>query len=267
VATLNKKIVHTVFEDIAEKFPTRPAIQHAGREISYGELNRLSDDIARWLKQAGVKRDVIVGIVLESSIDYVAAIIGVMKAGGVFLPLDMSFPEKRLDYILSTTVPEVIISEKAFAPIGQRLAAVGFRHEACPVILIDRDLRVALRGDDAQTPAPTADSGTLPDPDDSCYIIYTSGSTGMPKAIEGCYKSLSHFVHWEVKEFGFDERVRVTQLPPVTFDASLRDIFVPLISGGMLCRTKRSARTCKRSSNGWRRPVSPWFIACRPCSG
>ncbi|KJS29781.1 MAG: hypothetical protein VR64_19125 [Desulfatitalea sp. BRH_c12] len=264
MATLNKKIVHTVFEDIAEKFPTRPAIQHAGREISYGELNRLSDDIARWLKQAGVKRDVIVGIVLESSIDYVAAIIGVMKAGGVFLPLDMSFPEKRLDYILSTTVPEVIISEKAFAPIGQRLAAVGFRHEACPVILIDRDLRVALRGDDAQTPAPTADSGTLPDPDDSCYIIYTSGSTGMPKAIEGCYKSLSHFVHWEVKEFGFDERVRVTQLPPVTFDASLRDIFVPLISGGMLCIPDKEIRTNMQALIQWMETAGVTLVHCVP---
>jgi len=283
VATVNKKIVHEVFEATAEKYPGRTAIRQAGREISYGDLSRVSDDIARLLKQVGVKRDVIVGILLESSIEYVAAIIGVMKSGGVFLPMDMSFPEKRLEYILHKTVPEVIISENAFEAAGRRLEAVGFSHGACPVILVDPDLRVTVRGDNGPKESGPRESGTvsvdrspfavngqrptandLPDPDDSSYIMYTSGSTGVPKAIVGCYKSLSHFVHWEVKEFGFDERVRVTQMPPVTFDASLRDIFVPLITGGMLCIPEKEIRTNMKALVRWMTSSGITLVHCVP---
>ncbi|MFH0993937.1 MAG: amino acid adenylation domain-containing protein [Pseudomonadota bacterium] len=285
---MNKKIVHTVFEEIAEKFPGRTAIKHAGREISYGDLSRVSDDIAILLKQVGVERDVIVGILLDSGIEYVAAIIGVMKAGGVFLPLDMSFPDKRLEYILGKTVPEVIISEKAFEAIGRRLEAVGFSHGACPVILVDPDLRVTVRGDNGPKENGPKESGpkesgtvsvdrspfavsfqrstinNLPDPDDSSYIMYTSGSTGAPKAIVGCYKGLSHFVHWEVREFGFDERVRVTQMPPVTFDASLRDIFVPLITGGMLCIPEKETRTNMKALVRWMTTSGITLVHCVP---
>ncbi|MEI6261394.1 MAG: amino acid adenylation domain-containing protein, partial [Deltaproteobacteria bacterium] len=287
MVTVNKKIVHTVFEEIAERFPGRIAIRHAGREISYCDLNRLSDDIAKLLKHVGVKRDVIVGVLLESSIAYVAAIIGVMKTGGVFLPLDMSFPEKRLEYILRKTVPEVIISEMAFEAICERLEATGLtkdilgNHE-CPVILVDQTtaffsktqseinpFRYSWNSSDvlfknriALSEADGAES--FPDPDDSCYIIYTSGSTGVPKAIEGCYKSLSHFVHWEVKEFGFDERIRVTQLPPVTFDASLRDIFVPLITGGMLCIPEKDTRTNMKALVQWMEEAGITLVHCVP---
>ena len=266
MATVNKKIVHTVFDRTAEQFPEKTAVLQAGRGISYGDLSRASDDIAAILKRTGVGRGVIVGVLLESGIEYVAAIIGVMKAGGVFLPLDMSFPEKRLEYMLAKTAPEVIIAEGAFEATGRRLAAMGFDHGACPAVLIDKDLRATLRG--GRGPGGKGDgaggAGPLPDPDDSCYIMYTSGSTGVPKAIEGCYKGLSHFVHWEVKEFGFDERVRVTQLPPVTFDASLRDIFVPLITGGTLCIPEKGARANMKELVAWMEEAGITLVHCVP---
>ena len=300
VATVNKKIVHKVFEETAKRFPGRTAIRQAGREISYGDLSRVSDDIAKLLKQVGVKRDVIVGVLLESSIAYVAAIIGVMKAGGVFLPLDMSLPEKRLEYILNKTVPQVLISEKSFEAIGERLELTGFtkntlKGQTCPVILVDQALAefsnqpstlsgtskgaqsavhnysfdVDLSGRWSLHPAGWTDSAVSlpdsdPDPDDSCYIIYTSGSTGAPKAIEGCYKSLSHFVHWEAKEFGLDEQVRVTQMPPITFDASLRDIFVPLITGGMLCIPEKRIRTNIKELVRWMAVSGITLVHCVP---
>ncbi len=302
MATVNKKIVHKVFEETAERFPGRIAIRQAGREISYSDLSRVSDDIAKLLKQVGVKRDVIVGVLLESSITYVAAIIGVMKAGGVFLPLDMSFPEKRLEYILNKTVPQVLISEKTFEAIGEQLEVADFiknilKGQTCPLILVDQALAEfsnqpsTLRGTskgaqslvhnyssdvvrygkwslhpagwtdgDVSLPDPDPD----PNPDDSCYIIYTSDSTEAPKAIEGCYKSLSHFVHWEAKEFGLDEQVRVTQLSPVTFDASLQDIFVPLITGGMLCIPEKGIRTNIKELVRWMAVSGITLIHCVP---
>lgn len=266
VSTVNKKIVHTVFEETARQFSARTAVQHAGREISYGDLKRMSDQIAALLTKAGVRRDVIVGIALTSSIEYVAAVIGVMKAGGLFLPLDLSLPEKRLAYILGQTVPRVIIAPKAFAAAGRALAAAGFDHGACPVLLLDPAHGVALRQDGAPKPGEDGQDGgrSLPDPDDGCYIMYTSGSTGTPKAIEGRYKSLSHFVHWEVKQFGLDERVRVTQLPPVTFDASLRDIFVPLITGGTLCIPDQETRTDMKALLHWMDASGITLVHCVP---
>ncbi|MFH0728006.1 MAG: amino acid adenylation domain-containing protein [Pseudomonadota bacterium] len=281
MVTVNKKIIHTVFEEIAEKFTEKIAVRHAEREISYGDLNRLSGDIASRLSAVGVQRDVIVGILLESGIEYVAAILGVMKAGGVFLPLDMSFPEKRLEYILTKTVPEVLIADEGFDEVSRRLAGAGIRDGASPVILIDPDFRVTVRGEIGSTEKISGDSSlftvhsspftvhrppvtALPDPDDSAYIMYTSGSTGEPKAIVGCHKSLSHFVHWEVKEFGFDEHVRVTQLPPVTFDASLRDIFVPLITGGTLCIPEKEIRTDLNALLRWMEATGITLVHCVP---
>ena len=261
---VNKKIVHTVFQQIAEEFRDRTAVQHGKREISYGGLSRLSDDIAVLLKQAGVGRGVIVGITLASSIEYVAAIIGVMKAGGLFLPLDMSLPQKRLAYILGKTAPAVVIGAPDFAAVGDRLEAAGFDHTACPVLFVGPEHKAALRQGRSLPPRTPENGVALPDPDDGCYIMYTSGSTGNPKAIEGCYKSLSHFVHWEVKAFGLDEKVRVTQLPPVTFDASLRDIFVPLICGGRLCIPEAETRTNMKTLLRWLDSAGITLMHCVP---
>lgn len=266
---VNRKIVHTVFEATAERFPGRTAVRHGGRSISYADLSRVSDGIAALLRQAGVKRDVICGVPIESGIAYVAAIIGVMKAGGVFVPIDLSFPEKRIAYMLHITPPAVIIADAAFAETGERLAAAGFDHRSCPAVLIGADLCPTLRdsragGTGAPVVALGADAGTFPDPDDGCYVMYTSGSTGVPKAIEGCYKSLSHFVHWEVKEFGFDEHIRVTQLPPVTFDASLRDIFVPLITGGTLCIPEKEIRSNVKELLRWMEAEGVTLVHCVP---
>ena len=72
-------------------------------------------------------------------------------------------------------------------------------------------------------------------PDDLSYIYFTSGTTGVPKAIAGRLKGIDHFIRWEIEELGLDETVRVSQLLPVTFDGSLRDIFVGLCAGGVVC--------------------------------
>ncbi|HJW86005.1 MAG TPA: AMP-binding protein, partial [Candidatus Brocadiaceae bacterium] len=242
---MNKKIVHTVFEATAERFPDRIAVETGSRSISYSALKSASDNIARRLRSAGVQKEVIVGTVLKSGIEYVATIIGVLKAGGVFLPLDMEFPDKRLEYILNTTVPGVVITGKEDCDnVLKRFKAPGIREKPFTILAIDDNLHLSsIRETDVPESCAISEDLGLPGPDDSNYIMYTSGSTGEPKAIVGCHKSLSHFMHWEVQEFGFDEQVKVSQFPPVTFDASLRDIFVPLITGGRVCIPEKEVKT------------------------
>jgi amino acid adenylation domain-containing protein len=263
----NKKIIHTVFESKIDQFANNIAVEYGNRHISYQELNSGANKIALCLKEMGIKKDTIVGITLESSIEYIVSMIGVMKAGGIFLPLDMTFPESRINYILNKTAPEVIITEKNISDnLSKQLT--GLVEKLCSIIIIDKELNLFV-GDDnrryrIRDKTIANDLDLSISPDDSNYIIYTSGSTGEPKAIVGCHKSLSHFIHWEIKEFGLDEQVKVTQLAPVTFDASLRDIFVPLLTGGTLCIPEQKVKNNIRLLIDWLENSKVTLMHCVP---
>ena len=263
---MNKKIVHTVFEATAERFPDRIAVETGSRSISYSALKKASDTIACRLRAAGVQKEVIAGIVLKSGIEYVATIIGVLKAGGIFLPLDMEFPDKRLEYILNTTAPGVVITGKEDCEnVLKRFHTIGFGEKLFTIFAIDDNLHLSrIRKTDVPEDSAISEDLGLPGPDDSNYIMYTSGSTGEPKAIVGSHKSLSHFMHWEVQEFGFDEQVKVSQFPPVTFDASLRDIFVPLITGGRVCIPDKEVKTNVKHLIEWIERTGVTLIHCVP---
>lgn len=252
MSVLNKKIIHSVFEAKIDQFANNIAVEHGGRHITYQALNDNANHIAQNLIERGVKKDVIVAITLESSIEYIAYMIGIMKAGGILLPLDMTFPESRLRYILNKTAPEVIITEKHGIDKLTRL-----QEKPCQIMTVDGELNLSVNQEKIY-------ENSIPSPDDSNYIMYTSGSTGEPKAIVGCHKSLSHFIHWEIKEFGLDEQVKGTQLAPVTFDASLRDIFVPLIAGGTVCIPARKVRENITRLIDWMADSKITLVHCVP---
>lgn len=252
MSALNKKIIHTVFESKIDQFANNIAVEHGVRNITYKALNDNANQIAQNLIEIGVKKEVIVAITLESSIEYIAYMIGIMKAGGILLPLDMTFPESRLRYILNKTVPQVIVTEK------HRIDKLrGLQEKPCQMLTVDGELNLSVKEG-------IHEKIVLPSPDDSNYIMYTSGSTGEPKAIVGCHKSLSHFIHWEIKEFGLDEQIKGTQLAPVTFDASLRDIFVPLISGGRVCIPERKVRENISRLIDWMTDSKITLVHCVP---
>lgn len=262
---MDKRLLHTVVEHTAGMFPQHIAITHGTRRITYEALHAASLRMAACLTTLGVQKDAIVGIALGSSIEYVVTILGVMRAGGVFMPLDLSGPAERLAYMLKKTVPKVLVvgSQPAQDDWSERLAAWP---EPPPLLQVGQDLTITLADGtvyDAGT-APAAPLGTGPGPDDSNYIMYTSGSTGNPKAIVGCHKSLSHFMHWEIQEFGLDHTVKVSQFAPVTFDASLRDIFVPLVTGGMLCIPEAADRQQAASLLKWLHTCGITVLHCVP---
>ena len=256
---MNKKILHTVFAHTANEFAKKTAIVHGQNAINYEDLNVKSTRMSLYFREMGVKQDVIVGIALERSIEYIASIIAVMKAGGIFLPLDMKLPEMRLDYILTKSRPKIIIigaSQKDTVTL--KFESLGLDEKQMPMIEIDQNL--TLRPSIKENGVTDFESH----PEDSLYIMYTSGSTGAPKAILGQNKSLSHFVHWEKKEFELDEQVKVTQLAPVTFDASLRDIFTPLICGGTVCIPEDHIRSNIQKLIQWVEETEISLIHCVP---
>ncbi len=238
---MNKKIIHTVFEQKAAQFPTRIAIEESSREITYQELNQTANCLAQALQVLGVELGSRVGVLLPSGIDLVTALLATFKAGGVYVPVDLAFPTQKLQHILRQCQPQVLItSETSVAAVLQLLDSASIPYTYLLALQANGTQRVYTN--------PAVSMPAMPDflvdlatnlplvshPDDGNYIFYTSGSTGEPKAILGCHKSLGHFIDWEITEFGTTETCRVSQLTQVTFDASLRDIFVPLCTGGTL---------------------------------
>ncbi len=282
---MDKRIVHHVFEQTAAHFPENIAVELAGCRLDYARLNQEAETLAQVLRSNPVDPQVPVGIFMPSGLDYLISILGVAKAGGIFMPLAVDFPRQRLITILTHTQPQVILTDIDHADLLNQLCNTGlfpdvtirvvsFREEA-PLAVFSPD---HIPGMPAQsggvTHRPTgpciADPSTAdlsdyqPGPDDGLYVMHTSGSTGIPKAILGCHKGLSHFVHWEIREFGLTPDLRVSLLAPPTFDVSLRDIFVPLLVGGTVCIPDPETRNHSSRLLDWLDQSGITLMHCTP---
>ncbi len=239
---MDKMIIHRVFENIVERFPKNIAAEDSARCVTYQELNAYANRIADAIDELNVNAKSIVGIYFEASIEYIAVVLGVLKAGAIFMPLSPRFPDKRLISILNNTEPNIFITGAHLEnELTLKLKNPGLSLCAKHMLVLkDRStfrVKVLPSGTSVANEHNMTDEN-LPlrtEPDDGCYIVTTSASTGEPKAILGCQKGLTHFIRWEIDEFGLNNGVRVSLLSPVTFDVSLRDIFIPLIAGGTLC--------------------------------
>jgi len=221
--TINKKLFHSVFAGVCERYPAAGAIETSGITLSYQQLDRASRHLAARLTRLGCGRGDVVGLYLPASPLYVLSLLGVARAGAAFMPLDVRAPAHRLAQMCSQTRPRCLITT---ADLQDALAESGYT--AASLMLLDQtDL---IQG----SAALSACSG-MAEPDDLAYVIFTSGSTGKPKAIAGQHKGLSHFIHWEMQTFGLVTDCRTAFMAAPTFDVSLRDILVPLLAGGTLC--------------------------------
>jgi amino acid adenylation domain-containing protein len=214
------------FLEVAETEPGRVAIEQGRQQWSYTDLAATASAIATALQENGMKPHHVVAISGPRSFELVASLLGVMICGGVFMLLDPNLPEKRREIMSAEADPDYLIEIQ-----DSDQQQPGHR----PITI------VSLRGKDSSTPIDLAQSRSTPPevniyaPDDPLYIFFTSGSTGKPKGIRGCYKSLNHFIHWQRQTFQISSTDRVAQLTTLSFDAVLRDIFLPLTAGSTLC--------------------------------
>ncbi|PSL21502.1 non-ribosomal peptide synthetase [Chitinophaga ginsengisoli] len=252
------KPVQQLFADTAAQYPLLVAIEEEAGRISYEELEKDSNRLARLLKAKGVVPGDTISVVLPSGINLVTAMLAVMKSGGIYLPLDPRQPQRILSGILQQLEPVMLITDssslqdvKGFAgdiPLLLEMPASGEE------ILSELDIEFSsLIGVEKRPYRCFTPESTLPEyevlpeelssaaldimlPDDApAYVFYTSGSTGVPKGIKGTHRSLSHYIQWHSKEFAVGIDSRISQIAPVTFDASLKDILVALTSGATLC--------------------------------
>ncbi|HEX3048887.1 MAG TPA: non-ribosomal peptide synthetase, partial [Bacillota bacterium] len=207
------------------RFCDLPAIEYNNTQISYRELDTRSEAIACKLAAKGIKQGAFIAVLLDNKIELIATLIGILKAGCVFIPLDPLHPVKRMEVMLQSTDTRYLLIDK---PNHQLLAHLS-KEQGGGIEAIVED----------ESPTQESPMFSRPEveyhPEDAIYIYFTSGSTGRPKAVLGMNKSLAHFINWEIETLKIDTPWRVSQFTSPSFDASLRDFFVPLCSGGTVC--------------------------------
>ncbi|HEV3457989.1 MAG TPA: amino acid adenylation domain-containing protein, partial [Thermoanaerobaculia bacterium] len=218
-----------MFGEAAQRYPASPALRRGRLELTYGELDLASDRVGAALREQGAGQGRPVAILCEQPEDVICGVLGALKAGAVFVPLDPRTPERRLQAMLDAVVPAAfVVGEGPAADLAAALAAPG---GGPPVLRMQGGVLADAADPNGAGPRELQELG----PDDPCYLYFTSGSTGQPKAITGRFKSIAHFIRWEIEALGVAAGWRVSQLINPSFDAFLRDVFVPLCAGGTVC--------------------------------
>lgn len=235
--------LHEYLVRSAARTPEQVAIVDPGvAEISYAELDRLSDRLRDRLRALGVLPGDRVGVYLRKSIDSVATIFGSLKSGAAHVPVDPTGPPPRNALILADCTVRVVVTERRFVDgLKEAWAAIGF--DPAWIVLDEpwggppphRPLGTALDHLDAESPTPgPAGANARPGQDELAYILYTSGSTGKPKGVMISHENASCFIDWCSREFAPRADDRFTSHAPFHFDLSVLDIYVPLKHGATL---------------------------------
>jgi amino acid adenylation domain-containing protein len=215
--------LHELFEAHAARSPDAVAIVHAGQSLSYAALDQRANRLAHHLRALGVRPDVRVAVCLERSPDMVVALMAVLKAGGAYVPLDPAHPPERLRFMLADSQARVLI---AHAPSEALLADLG------DVTLADVDAAV-IGGVDLPDTGPRREAIGLR-PEHLAYVIYTSGSTGRPKGVMIAHENVCNQILGLQKRWGITPHDRLLQFASVTFDVSVEELFLALLSGSAL---------------------------------
>ncbi|WP_437935846.1 amino acid adenylation domain-containing protein [Sorangium sp. So ce341] len=219
VRSLPDELLHSGFLRHAARWPDAPAVISPGRTLSYGELDRLSNAIARRLRRLGARPNSLVAVAAEKGWEQIAAILGVLKSGAAYLPVDPEWPAERIRAVLDQGQAEIVLTQT-------RLAASLAWPERARLVLVDDEGAFASE-DDAPVPAAQG-------PDDLAYVLFTSGSTGKPKGVALDHRGPLNTI------LEFNERLQISRsdraiaLSAVHFDLSVYDLFGLLGAGGAL---------------------------------
>lgn len=209
--------IHQLFEEQVKRVPNNIALVFEGQTMSYAELNARANQLARYITRMGVGPDVLVGLCMERSLDMVVGILGIVKAGGAYLPLDPRYPKDRLAFMVEDAKPPVILTQY---DLKEMLPDV-----ASQVIALDADWAEVEREE-------TGDLVCAARPENLAYIIYTSGSTGRPKGCQITHANVVRLFYATQQWYGFDDRDVWTMFHSYAFDFSVWELWGALIYGG-----------------------------------
>ncbi|MFY0528789.1 condensation domain-containing protein [Archangium gephyra] len=229
--------VHQLIEAQAAQRPDAPALRFGEQELSYGELNRRANQLAHRLRALGVGPDSVVAVVMERSLELYVGMVGVLKAGGAYLPIDPVFPKERVGMMLEDSRTALLLTQ---SHLLERLPP----HGARVLVLGDNGERLESERDD--NPESGVCSSNL------AYVIYTSGSTGRPKGAMVEHRALLNYAYVTREDYGFTSADRVLQFSSISWDVStVEEIFPALTCGATL--VVRTPEMLDAHTNFWAR--------------
>jgi len=216
--------LHEMFEAQAGPNAHKVALVCGGQQLNYGELNQQANRLAHYLIAQGIKADSLVGVCMERSIEFIVALLGILKAGAAYIPIDPSYPKDRMDYMFEDSAASVILTQ---AHLCDKLPNV-----ALSIIELDSaETCDSLNGFSVEN-IPCAQlglhSGHL------AYVVYTSGSTGQPKGVMTEHSGLVNYLLTQQEMLCVEADSRVLQFSSMSFVASMYEIWVALVSGSSL---------------------------------
>ncbi len=219
-----EKTMAELFEEQAEKYPEHTALVYGDTRITYLELNRKANQVARKLREIGVHAEDYVAILTERSPEMLTGILGILKAGGAYVPIDPSYPEERIKYILSDCLPKAVVVYRAEFP-GDII---------CPLVdLADPGTYVGI----------SENLLKINKPQNLAYCIYTSGSTGRPKGVMVEHRGVVNLREYFIRVQAVTEKERVVQFANFAFDAMVSELCMSLFVGGELHIIEEELRT------------------------
>ncbi len=227
----------------AARTPDAAAVVFEDEVLSYGGLAARAGRLAGELRRLGVGPEVRVGICAERSLGLLVGLVAILEAGGAYVPLDPSYPADRLAFMLEDSGVPVLLTEGSLAA-----ALPGLRVDGIEVVRLDRAFPASGDAVLSAGPAPSgAPRGQSPvrgekrrprsgqvDPDQLAYVIYTSGSTGRPKGAMNAHRGIVNRLLWMRERYAVGPGDRVLQKTPVSFDVSVWELFIPLVTGACL---------------------------------
>ncbi len=230
------KCVVALFEAQVERTPDVVAVTYGDEQFTYQELNRRANRLAHYLRKRSVGAESVVGIYVEPSLEMVVGLLGIVKAGGSYLPLDPVYPPQRIAFMLEDAQVRVVLTQ-------ERLAR-SLPQSTADMVCLDTEADIFAN-------LPQDNSTPEVQPENLAYVIYTSGSTGTPKGVEITHRGLSNLVAWLRRSYDITESDRTSQIASLAFDASVGEIWPYLCAGASIHLADQETRVSATKLIRW----------------
>ncbi len=214
---LQSGCIHELFEQAVQNSEQQTAVTYLDKKISYKLLNQRANQLAQLLRKSGVVRETLIGVSIEKGIDFVVGILGALKSGAVCVPLSPDYPDERINIMIADAKIKVILTNKQCEQKYQNFVG--------KIIVMENQQLETF---------PIENLGLSIYPDSLAYVFYTSGSTGQPKGVQITHGAVSNHMLWQKQKYFSTSTPVVLQKASYNFDASLWEIFLPLICQGKM---------------------------------
>jgi amino acid adenylation domain-containing protein len=218
------KCIHQLFEEQVEKTPDAVAVVFEQQQLTYRELNNCANQLAHYLKTLGVKPKALVGICIDRSLEMLIGLLGILKAGATYVPLDPEYPNERLTYMLEDARVLVLLTQQSLKPLLPKLEI--------PVICLDANWKIIYH-ENKENLINGVQSNNL------AYVIYTSGSTGKPKGVQISHQSVVNLLTFMQQELELTFQDTLLAVTTISFDIAALELYLPLIFGARVIIVSR----------------------------